>query len=454
MTPYRSNQILDADSYSFSHPPQYPDGASQMHCYFSSRGGRFGTTLANVGLQGFLQDYLTTPITMAEVEEAAAFVPAHGEPFNLKGWTKIVKEYGGFMPVQIRALPEGLEVPTHRPLFTVDSVNDPDVFWVAGHLENQLVRMWYPMTVSTQSYYIKKIILEALELSSDDPRGELPFKLHCFGSRGVSSRETAGIGGMAHLVNFMGSDTIEGIRYARHHYGAEMAGFSIPAAQHGTASAGGKSGELAFYRKFVQTFLAPGKTAACVSDTYDYFNAVENYWGEELREEVKNSGGTLVIRPDSGEPVEVILKTLQILERKVGMTKNFKGYKVLPKYFRVIQGDGVCEDSIREIYAEILKHKYSASNLAFGTGGAGLQKLDRDTQKCAYKNAWMLVNGQGVDIFKDPITDPGKKSLRGRQDLGSEGKLVYDMGKIPTKYTFEDLRTNSERNLFSGYRAA
>ena len=314
----RKNIILDTDSYKASHFLQYPPHTTSMYSYLESRGGRYGSTLF-FGLQYLLKEYFTgRVVTPMDVEEAAAFFPIHGEPFNYEGWMRIATDLGGYLPIRIKAIQEGNVVPTHQVLLTVEST-DPETFWIVSWLETQIVRLWYPITVATQSYFIKKLILEYLRETSDKPESEIHFKLHDFGSRGVSSQESAGIGGMAHLVNFCGSDTIEGIRYAMDYYDHPMAGVSIPAAEHSTITMWGKSKEVAAYQNMVAQFAKPGKLFACVSDSYDLFHAVEHIWGDSLRDEIMSSGATLVIRPDSGHPSEVILKTLQILERKVGM---------------------------------------------------------------------------------------------------------------------------------------
>jgi len=457
-----TNLILDMDSYKASHSVQYPPGTTGMFSYLESRGGRYDRTVF-FGLQYLLQEYLSKPVTSADVEEASAFLGPHGEPFPRGGWDRIVDKFGGYLPIRIRAVEEGSVVPTHNALMTVEST-DPETFWVASWLEDQFVRLWYPITVATQSYMIKRIILAALQKSADDPAAEINFKLHDFGSRGVSSRETAGIGGMAHLVNFMGSDTVEGIRFANHFYNHAMAAFSIPAAEHSTITSWGRENEEAAYRNMIRQFAGPGKLVACVSDSYDIYAAVEHLWGGSLKDEVKASGGTLVIRPDSGEPVDVILKCLQLLEAKVGMTTNSKGYKVLPSYFRLIQGDGVNEESIGHILASMLANGYSASNIAFGCGGALLQKLDRDTQKFAFKCSSVTVNGVERDVVKSPVTDPGKRSKAGRIDLIRVGegyftvrsagpgqsvlRTVFENGRILHTTTLDEVRARVNKTLF------
>ena len=296
------NIILRTDSYKASHFLQYPPGTTRLLGYFESRGGLYGETVF-FGLQYLLEEYLSRRVTDADVTEAAAFFAAHGLPFPEEGWRYIARDLDGRLPVRIRAVPEGSVVPVRNALMTVEST-DERVPWIVSWLETQLVRLWYPLTVATLSWHIKRRIFEYLARTSDDPLGELPYKLHDFGARGVSSAESAGIGGMAHLVNFRGSDTVEGVMFARRYYGAEMAGVSIPAAEHSTVTAWGRERERDAYRNFVERFLGPGKypIAACVSDSYDLWNAIETIWCEDLRDLIEASGSTLVIRPDSGDP--------------------------------------------------------------------------------------------------------------------------------------------------------
>src|SRR5262249_54828158 len=183
-----------------------------------SRGGRFDYTRF-FGLQYFVKRYLSRPVTLEDVDEAAALFAAHGVPFPHAGWKKVVDTHAGFLPLHIRAVPEGSVVPTHNVLVTVEST-DPELYWMVSWLETQIVRyVWYGTTVATRSYYIKELIKSFLIQTSDDPDGQIPFKLHDFGARGVSSRESAGIGGLAHLTNFKGTDTIEAILFGAQYYG-------------------------------------------------------------------------------------------------------------------------------------------------------------------------------------------------------------------------------------------
>ncbi len=409
------NLILDVDSYKASHSQQYPPGTTSLYSYIESRGGEYDYTRF-FGLQYFVKRYLTKPVTMEDVEEAKALLATHGVPFPYAGWKKVVKTHKGFLPVHIRAVPEGSVVPTHNVLATVEST-DPDLYWIVTWLETQILRnVWYGTTVATRSYFIKRLIKGFLDQTSDDPECQIPFKLHDFGSRGVSSRESAGIGGLAHLTNFKGTDTIEALLFGAEYYNEPMAGFSIPASEHSTMTAWGRSGETDAYRNMLRFFSQGYPLVAVVSDSYDVFSAIQNIWGKELKAEVVASGGTVVIRPDSGEPVSTLLRVVQLLDEAYGSKVNRKGYKVL-EHMRVIWGDGVNEDSIRRMLSILERYKYSADNVAFGMGGALLQRCDRDTQHFAMKASEVVVAGVHRAISKDPVTDPGKRSKSGRWEL-------------------------------------
>lgn len=456
------NLILDTDSYKASHYLQYPPRTSSIFSYLESRGGRYDKTLF-FGLQYILKKYFTKPVMIDDVNEAKDFFELHGEPFPYEGWKHIAHLYDG-LPIRIRAVPEGTLVPTHNVLMTVEST-DPEVPWITSWVETALMRLWYPVTVSTQSYYIKQDILKYLEATADNPKVEIAFKLHDFGSRGVSSQESAGIGGAAHLVNFMGSDTVAGVWTANKYYNSKMAGFSIPAAEHSSITSWGKEHEVDAYRNMLTQFAKPGSLVAVVSDSYDLENACANLWGGSLKEEVIKSGATVVIRPDSGNPSEIVLKTLRILANKFGFTTNSKGFAVLNNV-RVIQGDGINQESINEILSVAKASGFSASNIAFGMGGALLQSINRDTQKFAYKCSSVIVDDKERDVFKDPVTDPGKKSKAGRLDLVTDAfghfhtsrlasheksfvnsamRTVYENGNLLVDDNFETIRTRSNK---------
>lgn len=456
----KENLLLDTDSYKASHWLQYPPGTQGLYSYLESRGGRYAETLF-FGLQYLMKEYLSKPITQEMIDEASDFFEAHGEPFNHAGWQHILEKHDGFLPIKIRAIPEGLVVPHGNVLMTCEST-DPAVFWISSYIETVLMRMWYPITVATRSMFIKRIINKALLETSDNPAQEIGFKLHDFGARGVSSRESAGIGGMSHLVNFQGSDTVIGVRFANEYYKAKMAAFSIPAAEHSTITSWGRENEADAYENMLTQYARPNSLVAVVSDSYNLWNAISNIWGGSLKKKVIDSGATVIIRPDSGNPAEVVLKTLQLLDKEFGSQLNRKGFKVLNNV-RVIQGDGIDEDSIHEILNTFTQKGFSATNVAFGMGGALLQKLDRDTQKFAYKCSEATVNGVRRGVRKDPITDSGKASKEGRLDLvwlndkfktvsgeenlGSVMREVFNNGKILKEYTLDEVRANATKCL-------
>jgi nicotinamide phosphoribosyltransferase len=354
------------------------------------------------------------PITQADIDEAELFITAHGEPFNRAGWQYILDTYNGYLPLEIRAVDEGTVLPVSNVLVTVVNT-DPKCFWLTSYIETALLRaIWYGTTVATNSFESKKLIRDAMIETGADLSG-LPFKLHDFGARGVSSEESAALGDVAHLVNFMGTDTISGLLAAKRYYDADMAGFSIPAMEHSTVTSWGRENEVDSYRNMLNNFAKPGAILAAVSDSYDIYNACK-LWGTELKDQIVQSGATLVVRPDSGDPATVVVKCLKILDKHFGHTVNEKGYRVLNNV-RVIQGDGIDHASIRSILFCMEMAGYSVDNIAFGQGGALLQQINRDTLKFAMKCSAICVNGVWRDVYKDPITDKGKRSKRGRLAL-------------------------------------
>jgi nicotinamide phosphoribosyltransferase len=408
--------VLNTDSYKASHWLQYPPGTSHVFSYIESRGGVHQRTLF-FGLQYILKEYFTKTVTADDVALAEEVCKAHGVPFNRDGWMHIVDRHQGCLPVRVRAVAEGTLVPLHHVLATIENT-DPACAWLASFLETALLRVWYPTTVATNSWATKQLIARYLE-QTGDPAG-LPFKLHDFGARGVSSLESAMLGGLSHLVNFMGTDTMSALLGARVYYAEPMAGFSIPAAEHSTITAWGRDKEADAYRNMLRQFAKPGALVAVVSDSYDLDRAVEALWGRELRQAVIDSGATVVIRPDSGDPTSVVLKTVRSLDKTYGADVNGKGFRVL-RHVRVIQGDGITRESIESILATLAAHGYSADNVAFGQGGALLQQVNRDTQRFAMKCSAVQVHGQWRDVFKDPITDPEKRSKAGRLTLLRKG---------------------------------
>jgi nicotinamide phosphoribosyltransferase len=471
------NLILLADAYKYSHHKLYYLGTSHVYSYLESRGGKFSSTVF-YGLQYFLKQYFEgVVITQEDIEEAKTLMPqvfGRDDVFDASKFQYIVDVHGGKLPIKIIAVKEGSIVPTKNVLLTIENT-DPNCYWLTNFLETILMQIWYPNTVATLSFEIRKLLLKYYqETASDESFGGIDYVLNDFGFRGVSSLESAGIGGSAHLLSFDGSDTIAASMFARKYYGSqEMAGKSIPATEHSIMTLLGKEGEKDMMQHVISSFK--DGLVACVSDSYNIFEACAEYWGTDLKEQVVNRNGTLVIRPDSGDPVATLLKVFEILFDKFGFTLNDKGFKVLPSQIRVIQGDGVNYDSIADILEALKMNGISAENLVLGMGGALLQKLDRDTQKFALKCSYAKINGQDIDVSKSPtemdadgnLHESFKKSKAGKLKLIKtkdgyqtvkqhelpeyEDQLVtvFENGEVLVEYQFEELK-ESLRAMVNG----
>jgi nicotinamide phosphoribosyltransferase len=459
---FKHSIVLNSDSYKYSQWLQYPEGTEYVYSYIESRGGKYDQ-LVFFGLQAFLREYMTTPVTSVMVEQAREIMQAHGEPFNYEGWMYIVNTHGGRLPVEIKSVDEGSVMYLKNVLVSIVNT-DPKCFWLTSFLETALLRaIWYPTTVASNSYVSKQIILHFLEKNGDPSL--IDFKLHDFGARGVSSLESAGLGGMAHLINFMGTDTVSGVLAAMEYYDAEVSGFSIPAMEHSTVTSWGRENEARAYANMLKLYGKPGQPVAFVSDSYDIYNACDKIWGNELKQQVIDSGAVVVVRPDSGDPVSVVNKCLQILDKHFGHTVNDKGYKIL-NHVRIIQGDGIDHTMIRAILTIMDMNGYSSDNVAFGQGGALLQMVNRDTLEFAMKCSAAFINGKWVEVYKDPITSSMKKSKKGRLMLNvdRDGKFATNVlsygtgvidhmkqryldGKLYNETTFVEVRARARQQI-------
>jgi nicotinamide phosphoribosyltransferase len=464
----KHNALLQTDGYKLTHWRQYPKDTEIVYSYLESRGGMFKRTV-QVGLQYYLKEYLQGQYfekqDILQAESMAEGYFGDASLFNRAGWDYIWARHQGRLPLRIRAIPEGHAVDTHNALVTIENT-DPHVPWLTNYVESLLLKVWYPITVATMSNEIRQVIGKSLSLTGDPTL--LPFKLHDFGYRGVSSDESSWIGGFAHLVNFQGTDTFGGIQLAMRDYSHPMAGFSIPASEHSTITSwGGPEHEAEAMENMLDQY--PKGLVACVSDSYDLDNAVRNIWGDTLRDKIISRPGTLVIRPDSGDPLPIILRTFETLSEKFGAETNPKGYRVLAPSVRVIQGDGVNYHSISQIVKGINDAGWSMYNLAFGMGGALLQSINRDTQRFAWKASAIRRAGVWSDVYKNPKTDPSKASKGGRfavstasghfvtipvvrgegLEMGLEPgdmlETVFENGEIVKEYTLKEIRQRITR---------
>jgi nicotinamide phosphoribosyltransferase len=400
---------IDSDSYKFSHYCQYLPGASRMMSYIESRGGMFDRVV-NFGVQLLVKEYLMGTFTHEKVDNTKAFALAHMGTFDEKAWRKVVDVYGGKLPIKIRNAAEGLAIPVKNVLVTIEStVDDPDVFSIVSFFETLLLRYWHPSNVATLSWHIWEVIYEYLLETSDNADAEIDFKLHDFGSRGVGGFSGgAAFGGAGHLVNFKGSDTCIANVVMSLAYHDPMPAYSINASEHSTTTSWGKVREAEFVKNMLNNYAEGRQNAilATVADSFDIEHFVKVILGQTLKEDIirlnRDFGLTYVVRPDSNDPVRMAVQTVKWLDEAFGSTVNTKCYKVLNHGVRVIQGDGCSMDSIREILSELKRLGYSATNIAFGMGGALLQKHDRDTQKFAMKCCAVKVHGVWHDVFKNP----------------------------------------------------
>lgn len=441
--------ILNADTYKATHwtfeHPQF----EKSYGYIEARkGGKFDH-VQFFGLQYALRYYLSQQVTPEMIDEAEAELTAHGIPFNREMWTRIVWEHNGYLPVIVKALPEGTVVDQGTVLVTIEST-DALCPGIAAYVETMLLRaIWYPTTIATRSMRWHNLLERYLEESGTPELAD--WLMVDFGARGAHSTEAAAIAGMAHLVNFQVTDNLMGIRFAKHAYRWDgMPGFSIPATEHSVTTSWGKENEKAFFERILEVHgnktMPDGSRypVSVVIDTYDQDAAIRKWLTPEseggLLDHLRQSTMRLVLRPDSGDPIINVIHCLDLIGSLVGFTVNEKGYRVLPDFVRLIQGDGINEDSLRRILQRAVYHKWSVDNLVFGSGGGLLvHEAERDTHRFAMKTSYVQIGGIPRDVRKEVATDPSKASKAGRfAVIRSEGS--------------QKLTTINERDLPAGER--
>lgn len=407
------NLLLDKDAYKDSHIFFQDKDITYDNRYFESRGGMFDKTYF-FGLQYVIQAYLCKPITQEDLDEAFPILENTGTGYNREGWQYIVDRHGGKLPIEICAVKEGTIIGTGNVLFQIRNT-DPNCAWLVGIVETMLMRVWYPTTVATLSYHIREMIQEYADISSDI--GFIDYHLNDFGSRGCSSFETSAIGGAAHLCIFAGSDNIPGLKLLKDYYGHKSKQpISVKATEHSIMCQRGRDGEYEVVKNIVLAY--PDEITSMVIDAYNDLELLD-YLGTELKEHIVKRTAPLVVRPDSGSPIEAISMCFDILSQHFGFIVNSKGYKVLPDYVRIIQGDGINYESIQAILKYLEFEKISIDNVIFGMGGHLLQNVGRDDLRFAIKSSQIIYkDGSKRDIFKDPIGDKGKRSKSGRLALG------------------------------------
>lgn len=459
----RQNKILYqniatlTDVYKLTHHSQYPEGTEFVESYFEARAGSeypFTTVTGQQRLMDILSRMIVLPEDVEELVKITTTVIGT-DVSNRIMWKIIAEELGGKLPVEIKSVAEGTSVPNGNVLMTVVNT-DPRCAALTNHLETILCQLWYTCNVATLSRMTKQMMSKYLKRTSDNHDTHLPFMLHDFGFRGASSWDSSGIGGAAHLINFLGTDTLPALEVLKAFYDCsnETLGLSISATEHSVMTALGREGEMDQIQRFLDT--NPTGPISCVLDSYDYYNAVRMI-GTRFKDQILARDGKFVLRPDSGNPVETVLKTLTILEQFFDVTINSKGYKCLPPKVGIIWGDGVGYDAIQDILEAMTQRGWSVCNIVFGMGGGLLQRHDRDTQRFAFKASAICINGEWYDVFKDPKNGQ-KRSKKGRLALyrlgaeystrlvgepGNQLKTIFKNGQVVKTYSLKEVRENA-----------
>lgn len=430
---------LLADFYKVSHVEQYPPGTERVYSTWTPRASRIPgvNEVVTFGIQAFIQKYL---------------VDYFNEHFFDQPRTQVIDEYRrvisntlgvanpkvdhleklwslGYLPLEIRAVPEGTPVPLRVPMLTVENTDDC-AFFLTNFIETLFsAEVWQPATSATIAWQYRRILDGWATITGGDPEF-VQFQGHDFSMRGMPGIDAAAASGAGHLLSFSGTDTIPAILFAERYYGAdiehELVGTSIPATEHSVMCAGGKQDEFQTYKRLI-TDVYPSGMVSIVSDTWDLWHVLTKVL-VDLRDEILGRDGKVVIRPDSGDPVDIICGdpsaipgspaakgVVELLWDTFGGTVNSKGFRQLDPHVGVIYGDAITLERCESICNRLARKCFASTNMVYGIGSYTYQHQTRDTFSFALKSTWVRINGEGVNIFKDPVTDNGtKKSLTGR----------------------------------------
>ena len=415
MRRHRLNPCVQADSYKASHFLQYPP-AQLMVCYAEFRTpyqrDQSDHRLIFYGLRYLIEEVLSVQWTIEDVDAAERFFSTHtagSTPFAFPRdlFLSFIQHHDGYFPVRIEALPEGSVVHPHVPVFQVYARHEYSR--LITYLETVLTHVWYASTVATLSRRTKDVIQRVFELTVDnDHQSLLSSRLHDFGYRGTTSEEQAIVGGCAHLLNFVGSDTMIAAYYAQMHLNqGRSVAQSIPASEHSVMTSFTTEEEAT--RRMIDTFGGESRVFSVVFDSYDYVRALDVML-PSVAPQLIRKGGTMVIRPDSGDPCECVLQALRAGEKVFGVDINGKGYKVL-RHVAVIQGDGLSYSVVQKITQAVMDAGFSAECVAYGMGGGLLQRVNRDTMSFATKLSFLIdEQGRSRLVSKQPKDDGGKVS--------------------------------------------
>lgn len=489
--------FLLSDGYKQSHKKQYPEGTTLIYSNFTPRSGKYAIGKTNgvvvFGIQAFIQEYLikyfqenffNKSFDLVKDEYIRVIQPYFGGILPETEHLEYLHNLG-YLPLHIKALPEGSICPFKVPVLTIYNT-DPKCFWLTNFIETLLsMELWKPMTSATIAYEYKKLLTGWADKTCDNNE-HLPFQGHDFSMRGAAGLGAAQSSGAGHLLSFSGTDTIPAVVYVNKYYPNKddddnLIGCSVPATEHSVSSIGTKEGELDTFRRLI-TEVYPNGIISIVSDTWDLWKVLTEYL-PMLKDEIMERDGKTVVRPDSGNPVVIICGTriknldeinpygvtyseseckgvIELLWDTFGGTINSKGYKVLDSHIGAIYGDSITLEIADEI-CRILEFKgFASSNIVFGIGSYTYQYNTRDTYGFAMKATYGEVNGKGRAIFKDPVTDDGmKKSAKGllqvtledgvyqlkddvdwHQESAGELRTVFINGALFKNHTFTDIR--------------
>lgn len=452
------NPLTAIDFYKADHRRQYPEGTTEVYSNFTARSSHlarvsdyFENKVVFFGLQYFIKDFLLDTFNTEFFERPLNEVlddykyrmdRSLGEGVIPCEHIEALHNLG-YLPLHIKALPEGEQVPIKVPLLTIRNTH-PDFFWLTNYIETIIsCYLWKPITSATTAYEYKKILHHYANITGAD-KDFIKFQAHDFSFRGMSSWQDAATSGAGHLTSFVGTDSVPSIDLLEDYYYAghpeELVGCSVPATEHSVMCMGSKENEIETFRRLI-TEVYPTGIVSIVSDTWDFWKVLTEFL-PALKDEILARDGKVVIRPDSGDPVDVICGdsraelgspeyhgAVTLLENIFGTTFTNKGYKVLDEHIGLIYGDSITLDRADTILGKLRDKGFASSNVVFGVGSYTYQHVTRDSFGFAMKSTSGVVNGVRQDIFKDPVTDSGtKKSAKGllRVEVEDWEYVVYD----------------------------
>ncbi len=457
------NPLTAIDFYKTDHRRQYPEGTTEVYANFTPRSSRLANVLADsydnkvvfFGLQYFVQDFLINSWNehfFNQPKEKVVAAYKRRMDFSLGKDSIDVSHITalhdlGYLPLKIKALPEGTRSPIGVPVLTIVNTH-PDFFWLTNYIETIIsCYLWKPTTSATVAFEYKRLLSNYAKKTGSTLEFT-QFQAHDFSFRGMSSFQDAAISGAAHLTSFWGTDSVPAIDLAETYYRAnaenEMIGCSVPATEHSVMCMGMEDGELATFRRLINE-LYPSGIVSVVSDTWDFWKVVTEYT-VELKDEILRRDGKLVIRPDSGDPVKIVAGdpdapkdtpeykgAIECLWDVFGGTITEKGYKMLDSHIGLIYGDSITLERANNILKILEAKGFASANVVFGVGSFTYQYVTRDNFGFAMKATSGVVNGQRRDIFKDPKTDSGtKKSAKGLLRVEKEGNsfILHDQQTV------------------------